>query len=171
MLIGLFTRDILIAKSASLPEVAIYNRYQIPSTFVTSIVIHLPFPTVDMRFLQFLAAGALAPIISLAAPTGDHDGFLQQYKRENLCSLKSPPSLCQPNSSVTTAETAQRAYDFYRAFVVDGDPRKMFSLIDSSYLVSTKRPGKHETSSNINITAATPPGVQQRATNHLASFL
>lgn len=88
-----------------------------------------------MRFLNLLTAGILAPIVTLAAPARDHDGFLQQYKRENLCSLKSPPSLCQPNSSVTVAETAERAYKFYRAFVVDGDPRTMFSLIDSSYIV------------------------------------
>lgn len=89
-----------------------------------------------MRFLQLLAAGILAPITILAAPMTEESGLLQQYKRENLCNLKSPPSLCQPNSSVTVEETALRAYKFYRAFVVDGDPRTMFSLIDSSYIVS-----------------------------------
>ncbi|OIW32030.1 hypothetical protein CONLIGDRAFT_572143 [Coniochaeta ligniaria NRRL 30616] len=88
-----------------------------------------------MRFLQLLAAGILAPVTVVSAPASDPSGFLQQYKRENLCNLKSPPSLCQPNSSVTVAETALRAYKFYRAFVVDGDPRTMFSLIDSSYIV------------------------------------
>ncbi|KAI0200789.1 hypothetical protein F4808DRAFT_460605 [Astrocystis sublimbata] len=56
------------------------------------------------------------------------------YKRENLCSLSQPPAICQPDPTVSVEETAQRAYDFYRAFVVDGDPRKMFSLIDSAYI-------------------------------------
>ncbi|KAL2068376.1 hypothetical protein VTL71DRAFT_16474 [Oculimacula yallundae] len=55
------------------------------------------------------------------------------FKRENLCHLKAPPVICKPNATVTVAETAQRAYDFYRAFVVDGDPKKMFSLIDDVY--------------------------------------
>jgi hypothetical protein len=95
-----------------------------------------------MRFLQLLSAGILAPTIGLAAPARDlsvselavHDEAL--YKRENLCNLKAPPALCQPNASVTVEETAQRAYKFYRAFVVDGDPRTMFSLIDSTYKVS-----------------------------------
>ncbi|KAB5523999.1 hypothetical protein GE09DRAFT_1065435 [Coniochaeta sp. 2T2.1] len=87
-----------------------------------------------MRFFQFLVTAFLAPVTVVGAPTPDNSGFLQQYKRENLCNLKSPPSLCQPNSSVTVAETALRAYKFYRAFVVDGDPRTMFSLIDSSYI-------------------------------------
>lgn len=57
------------------------------------------------------------------------------HQRDNLCNLKAPPSLCQPNSSVTVEETALRAYKFYRAFVVDGDPKTMFSLIDSTYKV------------------------------------
>ncbi|KAI0113486.1 hypothetical protein F4814DRAFT_449933 [Daldinia grandis] len=86
--------------------------------------------TTKMRFLLFLSAGVLAPTISSAAPVA-HDGAL--VKRENLCNLKAPPALCQPDPSITVEETAQRAYDFYRAFVVDGDPRKMFSLIDSTY--------------------------------------
>ncbi|KAI2612575.1 uncharacterized protein GGS25DRAFT_124873 [Hypoxylon fragiforme] len=83
-----------------------------------------------MHFLVSLVA-ALAPTVGLAAPFP-----FGLFARDNLCSLKSPPELCQPDPSVTTEETAQRAYDFYRAFVVDGDPRKMFSLIDSSYIVS-----------------------------------
>ncbi|KAI1499759.1 hypothetical protein F5X99DRAFT_388892 [Biscogniauxia marginata] len=88
--------------------------------------------TIKMRFLLhvLLSAGALAPTIGLAAPVA-HDEAL--YKRENLCNLSAPPALCQPDASVTVEETAQRAYDFYRAFVVDGDPRTMFSLIDSTY--------------------------------------
>lgn len=86
-----------------------------------------------MRFSLFLTAGILAPIAVLAAPAS-YDGSL--YRRENLCNLKTPPVTCQPNSSVTVEETAQRAYKFYRAFVVDGDPRTMFSLIDSVYKVS-----------------------------------
>lgn len=95
-----------------------------------------------MRFLLLLSAGILAPITGLAAPAGDlsvsdlvpHHEFL--YRRENLCNLKAPPALCQPNASVTVEETALRAYEFYRAFVVDGDPKTMFSLIDSTYKVS-----------------------------------
>lgn len=86
-----------------------------------------------MRFLPMLAAGVLAPTIGLAAPVA-HDEALA--KRENLCNLSAPPALCEPNDAITVEETAQRAYDFYRAFVVDGDPRKMFSLIDSVYQVS-----------------------------------
>ena len=72
----------------------------------------------------------------LAAPASDllsNEEFLA--KRENLCSLKAPPVICQPNSTVSVEETALRAYKFYRAFVVDGDPRTMFSLIDSVYKV------------------------------------
>lgn len=118
----------------------VYSPSQVHPSRITSV----PDPSsyfcclsVKMRLLHILAACILAPITSLAAPAGDQSmsGFFQQYKRENLCNLKSPPSLCQPNSSVTVAETALRAYKFYRAFVVDGDPRTMFSLIDSSYIV------------------------------------
>jgi len=72
----------------------------------------------------------------LAAPASDvlsNEEFLA--KRENLCSLKAPPVICQANSTVSVAETALRAYKFYRAFVVDGDPKTMFSLIDSVYKV------------------------------------
>ncbi|KAH8672048.1 hypothetical protein BGZ60DRAFT_527482 [Tricladium varicosporioides] len=92
-----------------------------------------------MRFVHLLSIGILAPITGLAAPAIDlsvsdlvisNEGL---NKRENLCSLKAPPVLCQANSSVTVEETALRAYKFYRAFVVDGDPRTMFSLIDSTY--------------------------------------
>lgn len=103
-------------------------------------------PTTKMRFLLFLSAGVLAPTISSAAPVAHDDALI---KRENLCNLKAPPALCQPDPSVTVEETAQRAYDFYRAFVVDGDPRKMFSLIDSTYTVS------HYFSSNTYISCIT----------------
>jgi len=94
-----------------------------------------------MRFLSALAVAVAAPILSaLAAPAaGAGDGVIPWdvlNKRENLCSLSKPPVLCTPNSSVTVEETALRAYQFYRAFVVDGDPRTMFSLMDSSYIVS-----------------------------------
>jgi hypothetical protein len=90
---------------------------------------------VKMRCSLLLAAGILAPITGLAAPGSNlYDDVL--YKRENLCSLKAPPALCQPNATITVEETALRAYQFYRAFVVDGDPRVMFSLIDSTYKVS-----------------------------------
>ena len=88
--------------------------------------------TVKMRFYQLLVAGVLAPAVGLAAPASN-DAL---SKRENLCSLKAPPELCKPDPSVTVEETAKRAYEFYRAFVVDGDPKKMFSLIDSTYKVS-----------------------------------
>jgi len=99
-------------------------------------------PTVNMRLSLLLSAGILAPITGLAAPASDlsvsgfarHDEVLN--KRENLCNLKAPPALCQPNATVTVEETALRAYKFYRAFVVDGDPATMFSLIDSTYKVS-----------------------------------
>ena len=86
----------------------------------------LPLAT-KMRFLSFLAAGVLAPLVSKGAPT-THDEALG--KRENLCNLGEPPALCEPDSSVTVEETALRAYQFYRSFVVDGDPATMFSLID-----------------------------------------
>ncbi len=90
--------------------------------------------------LPALLAASL-PLAALAAPAADgssrpaaHVNLLSA--RENLCSLKSPPQLCTPNASVTVEETALRAYKFYRAFVVDGDPRTMFSLIDNVYEVS-----------------------------------
>ncbi|KAJ2981462.1 hypothetical protein NUW58_g6683 [Xylaria curta] len=87
-----------------------------------------------MQLLLSLVTAILAPI-SLAAPARDvslhNEPF---YKRENLCNLKAPPALCKPDPTVSVEETALRAYKFYRAFVVDGDPRTMFSLIDSSYI-------------------------------------
>jgi hypothetical protein len=94
-----------------------------------------------MHFSLWLSVSILAPITGLAAPVVDlsstnlDSGDL--YRRENLCNLKTPPVICQANSSVTVEETALRAYKFYRAFVVEGDPRTMFSLIDSTYKVST----------------------------------
>lgn len=96
-----------------------------------------------MRFTQLLTAvGLVAPIgVTVAAPAmeGDLTGFYENFhaKRENLCSLKSPPVLCTPNKSVTVEETAERAYKFYRAFITDGDPRSMFSYIDNVYKVSS----------------------------------
>lgn len=93
-----------------------------------------------MHLLPALTTAALlAPIGSLAAPAGDAASvpqFQPLYARENLCSLQKPPQLCTPDPSITVEETARRAYQFYRAFVVDGDPRTMFSLIDDVYLVS-----------------------------------
>ncbi|KAM7201159.1 hypothetical protein V8F33_003571 [Rhypophila sp. PSN 637] len=91
-----------------------------------------------MRFTQVLAAvGLVAPIgVTVAAPAReDLSDFYENFhaKRENLCSLKAPPVLCTPNKSVTVEETAVRAYKFYRAFVVDGTPREMFSYIDNVY--------------------------------------
>ena len=94
-----------------------------------------------MRSFLLLAAGVLlAPLSALAAPAGsgsdnkDLVGF-EIFKRENLCSLKSPPAICKPDPTVSVEETATRAYKFYKAFVVDGDPKTMFSLIDSVYKV------------------------------------
>ncbi|TPX17528.1 uncharacterized protein E0L32_003171 [Thyridium curvatum] len=85
-----------------------------------------------MRALLLLAVSILAPSAGLAVPLADNS-LSTRAPRENLCSLKQPPELCKPDPSVTVEETAQRAYEFYKAFVVDGDPRKMFSLIDSTY--------------------------------------
>jgi hypothetical protein len=84
-----------------------------------------------MHFIPLLVAAVVAPIVGHAAPTDD--GILS--KRENLCHLNEPPALCQPDPTVTLEETALRAYQFYRAFVVDGDPGTMFSLIDDVYKV------------------------------------
>jgi hypothetical protein len=86
-----------------------------------------------MRFSLWISAVALSPIGAIAAPA-NYDAHV--HKRENLCHLKAPPVLCQPNATVTVEETALRAYQFYRAFVVDGDPKTMFSLIDNVYKVS-----------------------------------
>lgn len=87
-----------------------------------------------MRF-SFLLAGVLAPLAANAAPASHDDAALD--KRDNLCHLDAPPVLCQPNATVTVEETALRAYQFYRAFVVDGDPRTMFSLMDNVYKQNT----------------------------------
>ncbi|KAK4173045.1 hypothetical protein QBC36DRAFT_195569 [Triangularia setosa] len=74
----------------------------------------------------------LTPILgAVAAPATDLN------KRENLCHLRTPPQLCTPNPNTTVEETAIRAYKFYRAFVTDGDPRTMFSLIDNVYKQNT----------------------------------
>lgn len=86
----------------------------------------------NMQLPLLFYTSVLAPSIGLAAPVAQ-DGALS--KRENLCNLPAPPALCQPDPSVTVEETAKRAYAFYRSFVVDGDPRTMFSLIDSTYTV------------------------------------
>ena len=88
-------------------------------------------------FLTPLTTTTTTPTV-LAHPAGHTDSsssFHDLSKRENLCHLTAPPVLCTPNASVTVEETAQRAYQFYRAFVVDGDPRTMFSLIDNVYKV------------------------------------
>lgn len=86
-----------------------------------------------MRFSLLLSAGALLPTIGIAVPVSD-----ALSKRENLCNLGSPPALCTPDPTVSVEETAQRAYNFYRAFVVDGDPRTMFcKFLLTSTSVST----------------------------------
>ncbi|KAJ4288535.1 hypothetical protein N0V90_011772 [Kalmusia sp. IMI 367209] len=85
-----------------------------------------------MRFGNVLVAAIIAPIVGLAAPASD----IPSYARgDNLCNqYKSPPQLCTPSDNVTVEETAKRAYQFYKAFVVDGDARTMFSLIDNAYI-------------------------------------
>jgi hypothetical protein len=133
-----------------------------------------------MHLLFPLVVAILAPA-GLAAPARDiptHNEAL--WKRENLCSLKSPPALCQPSDNVTVEETAKRAYKFYRAFVVDGDPRTMFSLIDSSYIVSNhyrdltqRMTSLPEAGSRLHTdpTIATPSGVRKWPPNHLDPIL
>ncbi|KAK4232946.1 hypothetical protein C8A03DRAFT_19880 [Achaetomium macrosporum] len=86
-----------------------------------------------MHFFTIVVAALIAPLCILAVPLAARDDEGLLHERENLCNLSSPLQLCQPNASVTVEETALRAYKFYRAFVVDGDPRTMFSLIDSVY--------------------------------------
>lgn len=86
----------------------------------------------NMQLSLLFYTSVLAPAIGLAAPVEQYEAL---SKRENLCNLPAPPTLCTPDPSVTVEETAQRAYAFYRSFVVDGDPRTMFSLIDSTYTV------------------------------------
>lgn len=115
----------------------IYLHHAFPEMFHCPINLHFRSRYPKMRLSLLLSVGSLAPITSFAAPASHlatHNEGL--HARENLCNLKAPPVICQANSSVTVEETAQRAYKFYRAFVVDGDPRTMFSLIDSSYIVS-----------------------------------
>jgi hypothetical protein len=86
-----------------------------------------------MRFSSLFSVAVLAPIAGLAAPVND---AALLGRGENLCNqYKSPPQLCTPDPSVTVEETAQRAYKFYKAFVLDGDARTMFSLIDDAYIV------------------------------------
>ncbi|KAL1836374.1 hypothetical protein VTJ49DRAFT_5238 [Mycothermus thermophilus] len=99
-------------------------------------------PESTMRLLlpALTSLALLAP--AMAAPAGDATKSPSLWERalswlvprEDLCHLPSPPQLCVPNASVTVEETALRAYQFYRAFVVDGDPRTMFSLIDDVYI-------------------------------------
>ncbi|KAJ4360272.1 uncharacterized protein N0V89_000832 [Didymosphaeria variabile] len=87
----------------------------------------------DMRLLTFLAVAIVAPIAGFAAPACEAPTYA---RGENLCSqYKSPPQLCTPDPTVTVEETAKRAYQFYKAFVVDGDARTMFALIDNAYIV------------------------------------
>jgi len=125
-----------------------------------------------MHFVTLLSTALLAPLGALAAPT-DPTAVSDLVKRENLCHLKAPPVLCTPNASVTVEETAIRAYKFYRAFVTDGDPRTMFSLMDNVYQV--KSTGQVVT--RISCMAsdkeleATSSRLCQRAAGHLVSVL
>ncbi|KAL2123333.1 hypothetical protein VTJ04DRAFT_3788 [Mycothermus thermophilus] len=88
-----------------------------------------------MRSLAILGAAAalFAAPSSLAAPAAS-SSLSSRAPGENLCHLSSPPQLCVPDPNITVEETARRAYQFYRAFVVDGDPRAMFALIDDVYI-------------------------------------
>ena len=126
-----------------------------------------------MHLLPVLTAAILAPIAGLAAPAGDASSvsqFQPLYTRgENLCSLSAPPKLCTPNASVTVEETALRAYQFYRAFVVDGDPRTMFSLIDNVYQVRGQLFTERTILTESQI--ATSPGVRQRSADYLVALL
>lgn len=86
-----------------------------------------------MQLRSLLAAAILAPIAGLAAPASEAPS---QVRGDNLCNqYKSPPQLCTPDPTVTVEETALRAYKFYKAFVIDGDAKTMFSLIDNVYVV------------------------------------
>ncbi|KAF2706926.1 hypothetical protein K504DRAFT_362823, partial [Pleomassaria siparia CBS 279.74] len=86
-----------------------------------------------MRLLNLLCVTMLAPITGFAAPVGESHGALDK-KGENLCNqYKSPPALCTPDPTVSVEETAKKAYNFYKSFVVDGDARTMFSLIDNQH--------------------------------------
>ncbi|KAF2872821.1 hypothetical protein BDV95DRAFT_627698 [Massariosphaeria phaeospora] len=85
-----------------------------------------------MHLSLLFSLAVLAPMVGLAAPVSD---VALLERGENLCNkYKSPPQLCTPDASVTVEETAQRAYKFYKAFVIDGDARTMFSLIDNAYI-------------------------------------
>jgi hypothetical protein len=140
---------------------------------------------VKMRVLLLLSVWILAPLTSLAAPSSICDFTIHDEglnKRDNLCSLKTPPVLCQPNSSVTVEETAQWGYKFYRAFVVDGGPKTMFSLIDSTYKVSNSQHHfkftlssyiTHSRKERLNFehAIATPSRVLGWTEHHLAPFL
>lgn len=128
-----------------------------------------------MHLFSTLVAAILAPVGVLAAPAGDAASvpqFQPLYARENLCNLKSPPQLCTPNASVTVEETALRAYKFYRAFVVDGDPRTMFSLIDNVYQVSLLlAPRSCQSGESTYAQKATPPRIRQRPASDLVPVL
>lgn len=91
-----------------------------------------PFAVI-MRLFSLISIAIIAPIAGFAAPAGQ---VSYHARGDNLCNqYKSPPKLCTPNATVTVEETAKRAYQFYKAFVVDGDAKTMFSLIDNAYIV------------------------------------
>ncbi|KAF1980515.1 hypothetical protein BU23DRAFT_576421 [Bimuria novae-zelandiae CBS 107.79] len=75
----------------------------------------------------------MAPIAGLAAPANGAPSI--STRGENLCSrYQSPPKLCTPDPRVTVEETAKRAQKFFKAFVIDGDAKTMFSFIDNVYI-------------------------------------
>jgi hypothetical protein len=92
---------------------------------------------VIMRLSNLFSIAVIAPIAGFAAPAGQ---VSYHARGDNLCNqYKSPPKLCTPDATVTVEETAKRAYQFYKAFVVDGDAKTMFSLIDNAYIVCIAR--------------------------------
>lgn len=125
------------------------------------------FTLAKMRLRSLLSAAILAPIAGLAAPASD---LPLLGRGEDLCNqYKSPPQLCTPNASVTVAETAQRAYNFYKAFVLDGDARTMFSLIDNSYIVCFTLQDRYARSAKPSI--ATSSRIFEWSTSYLVNIL
>jgi len=107
--------------------------YEVTSRDTTALHETKTSAPIDMHFSTVLLAGTVAPMAGLAAPAMSVG---HSIRGDNLCNqYKSPPQLCTPNATVSVEETALRAYKFYKAFVVDGDARTMFSLIDNVYTV------------------------------------
>lgn len=80
------------------------------------------------------------PTIALSSHPGADPRPRRSFRRHcqegESVQFEGPPCSVPAECQHYSGRDSQRAYDFYRAFVVDGDPRKMFSLIDSTYKVS-----------------------------------